>query len=111
MKKVLSIVWIATVLTPQTLAWAADAPAAPTYDCQVIISAPELPDTVQLLKFQASAVATGSHGGDPYVFNFGAHEVLILANARWKGISWSKDKKPIASVITVMDRDSAGSQV
>jgi hypothetical protein len=46
--------------------------------------------------------AEGSHGGAPIVFREGTHEIQVLANKQWLGISWVKEGKKIAEGVFVL---------
>lgn len=89
---------------------AAILPTPDSYACQLIMISPDLPDS-PIAKFKAIGPQTTSHGGIEYKFTFGSNDFVIQANARWKGITWTKNKVLIANALTVMASDSQDSQV
>jgi hypothetical protein len=101
---------LATVST--AIAFTPAASATPLfYDCQVIVVAGDLPDGNASTKFKAVGPATESHGGQEYSFTFGDHQIVVMANARWRAISWSHKGVVIAKGVTVLTSDSRESNV
>jgi hypothetical protein len=74
---------------------------AETYDCQVMLVAADVPAGGEW-KFQATALSEDSHGGKAQVFRAGAHEIEVMANRQWLGVSWVKDGKKIAEGVFVL---------
>lgn len=81
------------------------------YNCNLTIIAEDVPDGAQVQSFRAIGPETSTHGGQEYTFTFGRHEVVTIANARWRGITWYRDGKIIAAALTVSDEDLLGSKV
>ena len=74
---------------------------AETYDCQAMLVAADIPAGAEW-KFQAEALSEDSHGGKAQVFRAGAHEIEVMANRQWLGVSWVKDGKKIAEGVFVL---------
>jgi len=80
------------------------------YDCQVIVTANDLPNRGVVHKYEAIAFGT-SHGGQEYVFDFQNHKVGVLSNSKWLALSWMRDGKQIAKATYARSEDTLGHHV
>lgn len=74
-------------------------PFGDAFKCNMTIIVSDIPNGVQNFFFNRPAVADGSHGGAPVIFNVGAYEIQILADAKWRGISWWKNGELISETV------------
>lgn len=77
--------------------------------CEAILASSALPNGGASWSFSPQASGE-SHGGAPQVFREGAHEIQVLANNQWLGISWVKDGKKIAEGVFVLGEKELASQ-
>lgn len=89
----------AQTLKPQTVD--TQGSTAVTYVCEVILVASDVPADGGIWKFQTE-VKEGSHGGDPRVFSSGTHEVHVIADGTWLGLSWFRNERKVAESLFVM---------
>lgn len=72
-----------------------------SYDCRVAIFADDLPTSSFAESYFSVPVSAGrSHGGEPHVFEVGDHTVAVIADGKWRGVTWTRKNKTIANVVT-----------
>lgn len=74
---------------------------AETYDCRVLLVAADVPAGGEW-QFQAPALSADSHGGKMQSFRAGAHQIDVMANRQWLGVSWLKGGKKVAEGVFVL---------
>lgn len=85
--------------------------SAASYQCEAILASASLPDGGITWKFSPETSGE-SHGGAPKAFQAEGHEIQVLANQQWLGISWMKGGKKIAEGVFVLGgQDQAGQRV
>lgn len=94
--KWLSLVFVALAWAPT---WADQVPTK--YACDLMINVGDIPDKFAEAKFTRPVVVPEEHGGDPLKFTFGHYEVYVVADGKWRSISWWKDNKVIGESMTV----------
>lgn len=92
-------VFLALILASWTQTRADQIPTK--YACDLMINVGDIPDKFGEAKFTRPVVAPGEHGGDPLKFTFGVHDVYVVADGKWRSISWWKDGKVIAETMSV----------
>lgn len=74
---------------------------AETYSCQLIHIVENEADQFQE-DFTMDDSSTEAHGGTEKVFTKNGYRVVVIADSKWMGMTWFKDEKMIASVVTVV---------
>jgi hypothetical protein len=82
---------------------------APTYSCQVILIATDLPQGSLTFKYTVSPTNVGSHGGQEFPFAAGTHKISAISNDRWLGITWTKAGVLVASSVFARSEVNQGS--
>lgn len=84
----------------------APSPAVPTYDCEVIIVADDLPNGSADFRYTTDGKASATHlATASYPFEVQEYKISAISNARWFGIVWSKNGTPIARAMNVRSDD------
>lgn len=78
-----------------------------SYGCTVIIVA----DDLVYEKDFTAVNRGGTHGGEEYTFREGNHEVTLLADGKWQGISWWHKGQLISESISVLQTTYSQSRV
>lgn len=86
-------------------------PTPETYDCNLDIFANDLPNQFGETHFKAIGPQVQVHGGPSYDFTFANYKVSVLANSRWRGISWWAGERLIAQTIHAQPNDSLVDEV
>lgn len=106
MKTLKSLLLLSSLILAAVPAFANAPKTILTYRCEVIVFADDIETRKGEWTFTAPENA-GNHGGDQRVFREGVHEILVMADARWMTLAWSRAGKKIAQgqfVMANMDR-------
>jgi hypothetical protein len=68
------------------------------YDCFATIVAK---DGIHEFKFKAPVVSESGHGGTPFEFHEGEHTLGVIADGKWRGISWFRGDVRVVESVTV----------
>ena len=106
-----------TVMTLLSLTFAlhaaADLPAQTVpqteYVCDVHLFVQDLPGGMGEATFVAP-LSGGSHGGDDRTFDFGAHQVQVTVDGKWRNLSWYLNGKLVTAVVSASGDVIAGHQ-
>ncbi len=70
------------------------------YVCDVQVIAKGIPGGSEIKSLSRPAKNMGSHGGDILAVDFSAgYRVDVIADSRWRGISWSQNGRLIAKTV------------
>lgn len=89
----------------------AQAPNITGYECDVRVIAKDLPNGFAETKITRPLISDQSHGGTPYEFKAGDHSVNVLADGKWRGISWWRGGQLIAEALTAGVQPHKGNSV
>jgi len=90
---------ILLVFSLLSAAFAAQPPIT-SYDCRVVILAKDLAGGGAEDTFSRPFVSRQAHGGQPHIFTSGDHSVSVLADSKWRAITWEHKGKVVASTVT-----------
>lgn len=93
-----SLLALAALMNP---AQALTASEIKSYNCRVVVIAQDLlPAGSETKEFTRAAVSAGSHGGTETEVKMGDHDVSVLADGKWRAISWHYKGKMVAETVT-----------
>ncbi len=79
------------------------------YSCTVIVVADDLTDGSMEKTFDVLG-SSASHGGNEILFEAENHEVTLLSNGKWMGISWKRDGELLAETVVARSDENQASQ-